>query len=201
MNNGFSGRRIRPGSKTWLTLFIVAALFAVPPLLRLWRAPAATSITMHPSARALADLNFTDGHGRPTSLAAFRGRAVLLNIWATWCTPCREEMPTLDRLQVKLGGPAFEVVALSIDEAGLPAVQAFYRRIGIRHLAMYLDSSGEAVAALVATGIPLTLLIDAEGREIGRKLGPAAWDAEPMVALLREHIAGAAPLAEPVARR
>lgn len=200
MNSRFGGKRFRPGAKTWLMLFIIAMPLVAPPMLRFWRAPAATTMTLHPSARVLPELAFSDGQGRPTSLAAYRGRTVLLNIWATWCTPCREEMPTLDRLQAKLDGPTFEVVALSIDKTGLPAVQAFYRSIGIRHLGIYLDSSGEAAAALVATGIPLTLLIDADGREIGRKLGPAVWDAEPMVALLRGHINTTAPRAEGASR-
>ncbi len=184
-----------PGPKAWLVLAIVAALLAAPPLLRWWpsNAPAGALIDMHASPRALPNLGFSDGLGQPTSLAAFRGRTVLLNVWATWCTPCREEMPTLDRLQSQLGGPAFEVAALSIDQGGLPVVQAFYQSIGIRHLAQYLDSSGEATAALVATGIPLTLLIDPEGREIGRKLGPAAWDDTAMVELIRRHLPGTQP--------
>jgi thiol-disulfide isomerase/thioredoxin len=118
---------------------------------------------------------------------------VLLNVWATWCMPCREEMPTLDRLQATLGGPGFEVVALSIDKGGLPVVHAFYQSLGIRFLKLYLDADGEATAGLVATGIPLTLLIDTEGREIGRKLGPAAWDDAAMVAQLRSHVVGNAP--------
>ncbi len=107
--------------------------------------------------------------------------------------PCREEMPTLDRLQATLGGPGFEVVALSIDKGGLPVVHAFYQSLGIRFLKPYLDADGEATAGLVATGIPLTLLIDTEGREIGRKLGPAAWDDPVMVAQLRSHVVGNAP--------
>ncbi len=175
---------------------VAAGMLAAPPLLRLWRGvPAGMLLNIHASPRALPNLVFSDSRGQPTSLAAFRGRTVLLNIWATWCTPCREEMPTLDRLQAKLGGPAFEVVALSIDKAGLPAVQAFYKSIGIQHLAQYLDSSGEATANLVATGIPLTLLVDGEGREIGRKLGPATWDDAAMVEMIRGHAPGTVPAA------
>ena len=108
-------------------------------------------------------------------------------------------MPTLDRLQAALGGPGFEVLALSIDKGGLPVVQTFYRSLGIRHLKPYLDAEGEASAGLVATGIPLTLLIDTEGREIGRKLGPAAWDDAAMVAQLRSHIAADSEAIRPAA--
>lgn len=193
--------RLKVGRKGWLALGIVAALLAMPPVLRWWNGPAPgrTTMPVHASPRPLAELNFGDGQGRPTSLAAFRGRTVLLNVWATWCTPCREEMPTLDRLQAALGGPGFEVVALSIDKGGLPVVQAFYRSLDIRHLKPYLDADGEATAGLVATGIPLTLLIDTQGREIGRKLGPAAWDDEAMVAQLRSHVAGNAQAVQPAA--
>jgi thiol-disulfide isomerase/thioredoxin len=115
---------------------------------------------------------------------------VLLNVWATWCPPCREEMPTLDRLQSTLGGPAFEVVALSIDEGGLPVVQAFFDQFRIKHLQPYLDTLGDA-SGLSAGGIPLTLLIDRDGREIGRKLGPAAWDSPQIVQLIQGRLAPA----------
>src|SRR3546814_2020452 len=106
-----------------------------------------------------------------------RGKIVLLNIWATWCGPCREEMPTLDRLQARLGGPAFEVVALSIDRAGIGVVSEFYAEISVQHLAKHIDESGKAADELNALGLHTTLLIDPEGREIGRHVGPAAWDA------------------------
>lgn len=136
----------------------------------------------------LPELRFTDGEGRPLTLAGFRGRIVLLNVWATWCTPCREEMPTLDRLQARLGGPDFEVVALSIDHDGIAAVRKFYREIGIKHLRIYIDPTTEATARLNVLGIPATLLIDREGREIGRVLGPAQWDAPEAVETIRQHL-------------
>lgn len=96
----------------------------------------------------------------------------MLNVWATWCSPCREEMPTLDRRQAALSGPNFELVTLSIDESDLAAVYPFFRHLGIKHLRPYLDGFHEA-ETLIAIGIPLTLLIDRDGREAGRKLGPA----------------------------
>ena len=152
-------------------------------------------VSVHSSPLELPDLRFTDGAGVPTSVAAFRGRVVLLNVWATWCPPCREEMPTLDRLQQQLGDTAFEVVTLSIDSGGLPVVAKFFREIGVEHLHPYLDTF-HAGAALVGTGIPLTLLIDSEGRELGRKLGPAQWDDPQILALIREY----SPTAQPHAR-
>jgi copper(I)-binding protein/thiol-disulfide isomerase/thioredoxin len=154
-----------------------------------------TSLTLHPQPRSLPPLRFADGAAAPTSLAAFRGKFVLLNVWATWCTPCREEMPTLDRLQATLGGPDFEVVALSIDQGGMPVVQDFFRQIGIKRLHPYMDQFGETTSVLGVVGLPLTLLIDRQGREIARKLGPAVWDAPQIVELIRSRLgtpAGAA---------
>ena len=98
--------------------------------------------------RQLPDLAFEDEKGNPLTLADFRDKVLLLNLWATWCAPCREEMPTLDSLQGRLGGEQFEVVALSIDHAGRDAVEEFYREIGIRHLQMYIDPSTLATSTL-----------------------------------------------------
>jgi thiol-disulfide isomerase/thioredoxin len=179
-----------------LVLAAVAAFLSAVPVLRLARGarPAGSDLVLHARPRELVDLRFSGGAGRPTSLAAFRGRVVLLNVWATWCPPCLEEMPTLDRLQAALGGPGFEVVALSIDHGGLPVVQAFFDRTSIKHLQPYMDTFGDAQSNLAVAGVPLTLLIDREGREIGRKLGPAVWDNPRMVQLIRSRMApGAAP--------
>jgi thiol-disulfide isomerase/thioredoxin len=122
------------------------------------------------------------------SLADFRGKVVLLNIWATWCAPCRREMPTLDRLQAQLGGSDFEVVALSIDRKGLPVVKEFYAEIGLDTLPIYVDQSGSAQRTLSVLGVPTTLLLDREGNEIGRLLGPAEWDSPEMMAFFRDYL-------------
>ncbi|MBU8541924.1 TlpA family protein disulfide reductase [Roseomonas tokyonensis] len=137
------------------------------------------------------DLAFTDAEGRLLSPADFRGRTVLLNIWATWCVPCREEMPALDRLQAELGGPDFEVVALSIDRGGANPVRAFYDQIGIANLAVYLDRPNVSSRALGVVGIPTTLLIDRDGREIGRAIGPLEWDSSEMIELIRRAMTAA----------
>jgi thiol-disulfide isomerase/thioredoxin len=144
---------------------------------------------IHEAARPLPDIRFADGAGRPRALTDFRGRVVLLNLWATWCAPCRREMPTLDRLQAALGGPDFEVVALSIDRAGIDAVRKFYGDVGVEHLGLYIDGTGKAASALGAVGVPTTLLIDRDGREIGRLAGTAEWDAPEMMAFIRRHLA------------
>jgi thiol-disulfide isomerase/thioredoxin len=128
---------------------------------------------------------FRDGEGREVRLSDFEGRLVLLNVWATWCAPCRHEMPSLDRLQGMLGGEDFEVVALSIDRAGIEVIRKFYAEVSIRNLAIYNDQSGKAARELGTVGVPASLLIDREGREVGRLIGPAEWDRPEIVAFLK----------------
>ena len=138
--------------------------------------------------KPLPALKFVNGEGREMTLTSFAGQVVLLNIWATWCVPCREEMPALDRLQAKLGGPAFRVVPLSMDRGGLPTVQAFYQELGLKTLGIYVDRTGAAARELGAVGIPTTLLVDRQGREIGRKVGPAEWDSDEVVRILQRYL-------------
>lgn len=135
--------------------------------------------------RKLPELHFMNGDGHQMTLEDFEGRTILLNIWATWCVPCREEMPALERLQAELGGPDFQVVALSIDREGLPAVKAFYEELGLKALGIYVDQSGKAQRALSVLGIPTTLLVDRDGRELGRTAGPAEWDSDEIIGFLR----------------
>jgi thiol-disulfide isomerase/thioredoxin len=151
-------------------------------------AQAPAGFAVHESPRPLPDIHFENGQGEAMSLADLRGKVVLLNIWANWCAPCRREMPTLERLQAELGGPDFEVVALSIDRNGLSVVKEFYEELGLRELGMYVDTSGKAPRELSALGVPTTLLIDREGNELGRLAGPAEWDSPEMVAFIRGYI-------------
>ena len=143
-------------------------------------------------SRRLPDLAFRDGSGAERHLADWRGRTVLLNLWATWCVPCRKEMPALDRLQAQLGSPAFEVVAVSIDRDP-KAVGQFFREYGIRNLALYIDPSSDIAGALGIVGIPATLLVNRDGSERWRRLGPAEWDAPAEVAKIRRVIEASAP--------
>jgi thiol-disulfide isomerase/thioredoxin len=127
---------------------------------------------------ALPAFKFQDAEGKERTLADWRGKVVLLNLWATWCLPCRKEMPSLDRLQAALGSDKFEVVALSVDRKGHEASRKFLEETKVERLGLYVDPSARAGSQLRAVGLPATLLIDAEGREIGRLLGPAEWDGE-----------------------
>lgn len=149
-----------------------------------------SALRIHNTPRALPDIAFEDAEGRKRTLSQFSGKVVLLNVWATWCAPCREEMPALDRVQQKLGGPGFEVLALSIDAGGIGAVKRFYDEIGVRSLALYVDPTMRATAALGAMGVPTTLLIDRQGREIGRHTGPAQWDDPRIVRKIEQHLNG-----------
>ena len=148
--------------------------------------------TPHREPRKLPEIRFQDTGGHQLTFANFKGKVVLLNVWATWCSPCRNEMPTLDRLERELGGPHFEVVALSVDRGGPVAVRAFFDEIDVRWLRLYIDPSGDAMAALAIVGLPTTLLIDATGREVWRVVGPADWDGRDVVAALRKAITSSA---------
>jgi thiol-disulfide isomerase/thioredoxin len=126
----------------------------------------------------LPEITFQDADGRQRSLAEWRGKVVLLNLWATWCLPCRKEMPALDRLQSMLGSDQFQVVAISVDRTGLPGAKKFLEETKTSNLSLYADPTARLASTLRAAGLPATLLIDKEGREIGRLLGPAEWDGE-----------------------
>ncbi len=139
--------------------------------------------------RSLEDIRFVSGDWKAVSLADFRGKVILLNVWATWCAPCRAEMPTLDKLQAMLGGPDFEVVALSIDDGGVPVVKAFYEELGLKSLRIYVDPTVSATVRLKVLGVPTTLLINRDGKEIGRYAGPAEWHSPDMVDLIRQQLA------------
>jgi thiol-disulfide isomerase/thioredoxin len=121
------------------------------------------------------DLGFLDRAGHETSLANFRGRVVVLNLWATWCLPCIAEMPSLDRLAARLADAPFSVVAVALDREGKRPVDAFYRRAGIAALPQYFDPRGRLAKDVGAAGLPMTLVIDHEGREIGRLSGSNDW--------------------------
>ncbi|NOT71165.1 MAG: TlpA family protein disulfide reductase [Hyphomicrobium sp.] len=127
---------------------------------------------------ALPDIAFNDASGKQIKLSDFKGRAVLLNLWATWCAPCREEMPSLDRLQVALGSDKFEVVALSIDRQGVEASKKFLDEVKAKALKLYVDATAKQGTALKIVGMPTTILIGKDGLEIGRLAGPAEWDSE-----------------------
>jgi thiol-disulfide isomerase/thioredoxin len=121
------------------------------------------------------DLALVDADGAAVSLRAFRGRVVLLNLWATWCAPCVKEMPALEHVQTALGGKDFAVVTVSEDRGGREVVAPFFRDHGLSALPMILDPGNQAMAALHLRGLPTSILIDRSGNEIGRLEGGSDW--------------------------
>lgn len=131
---------------------------------------------------------FKDSAGKELHLKDFRGKLVLLNIWATWCAPCRAEMPSLDRLQAKLGGEGFVVLPLSLDRGGGPVVAVYYGQHDITHLGVYLAGQGGLQNALKIGGVPTSFLIDPEGRVVGSLEGATQWDSPEALALIRSYL-------------
>jgi thiol-disulfide isomerase/thioredoxin len=139
---------------------------------------AALNVDKNP--KPAVDIAFSGADGKKLTLADFKGRNVLLNLWATWCVPCRAEMPALDRLQAKMGGADFEVVAVNIDTSRLDRPKAFLAEAGVKSLNRYADSSADSFEALKvagkALGLPTSLLIGPDGCELAVMAGPAQWD-------------------------
>lgn len=168
-------------SVAWVSALLIAMTVAD---IRAAQALPENSI-VHNTPKAVASIRFEDEGGRTRSLADFKGKAVVLNIWATWCVPCRREMPALDRLQAAVGGPDLEVVPVSIDRGGIDAVRKFYAEINVRSLAVYVDKSGQILRDVGAVGLPTTLIVNRNGEEIGRVVGPAEWDTAEIMQFLR----------------
>ena len=126
--------------------------------------------------------------GERRTLADFRGRVVLVNFWATWCAPCLREMPSLRRLQTRLGGPGFTVLALAQDREGWPIIEPFIRRLGLGSLPVFLDRGGDFARDIGVYGLPTSILFDRSGAELGRLIGVAEWDSPEAVALLTYYI-------------
>lgn len=143
---------------------------------------AAVALAEAPQPRG--ETAFVDGDGKPVKIADWAGRTVLVNLWATWCPPCRFEMPGLDELQAKLGGESFEVVAINVDRGGPDKGKGFYKEIELENLAYYYDAEGSLMRSLKVFGLPTTILIDKDGNEIGRMAGPAEWASDDAVALM-----------------
>ena len=156
-------------------------------------APLATgqvaAVQVAKSPLLIPNLAFNDAAGKPLKLADFHGRTVLLNLWATWCVPCRKEMPALDALQQKLGSPDFQVVAVNIDTRDPDKPKAFLKELGITKLTYYADPTARTFQVLKeigrAFGMPTTMLVDRQGCEIGTIAGPAEWASDDAIKLIQ----------------
>jgi thiol-disulfide isomerase/thioredoxin len=146
---------------------------------------AMNSFEAFPTPRNLPETAITSRAGATVSLSDFHGKTTLVNFWATWCEPCRAEMPSLARLQQALGGDSFTVVTVSLDLEGYPVIDPFLQEIGVSDLPVYWDRSNRLTAELESKGLPMTILIDQNGLWIGRLDGPAQWDTPEALALLK----------------
>ena len=143
--------------------------------------------------RALPELSFTDEEGTRKSVADFAGKGLVVNFWATWCAPCVEEMPSLDRLQELVEREGILVLPLSSDRGGASQVRGFYARTRVRNLDIWLDPQGAAGRALGVRGLPTTLVLDRQGREVARLEGSADWSAPEKLEAIRRLLAAPAP--------
>jgi thiol-disulfide isomerase/thioredoxin len=152
------------------------------------------ALTMATKPLQMPDLAFVDGEGVAKKLSDWKGRTVLLNLWATWCVPCRKEMPALDNLQGKLGGDKFAVVAVNIDTRDSEKPKAFLRDGNLTKLGNFSDQKAKVFQDLksigLALGMPTSVLIDAQGCEVGNIAGPAEWDSDDALKLITAATAG-----------
>ena len=146
------------------------------------------ALTMATAPLRLPDLAFEDAEGKPKKLSDWRGRTVLVNLWATWCLPCRKEMPALENLQTRLGGTDFEVVAVNIDTRDTEKPKNFLKEVNLTRLGYFSDPKAKVFQDLKATGralgMPTSVLVDGEGCEIATIAGPAEWDSEDAIKLI-----------------
>jgi thiol-disulfide isomerase/thioredoxin len=141
-------------------------------------------------AKPLPEFAFLDGDDKPLKLADYRGKTVLLNFWATWCGPCVKEMPSLDRLQAEVGKDRFIVLPLSLDGPSRPKVRPFYEDRKLANLGIYFDKGRKSMQALDVSILPTSILVDVEGRELGRLEGEADWSQPEAVALMKAAMSG-----------
>lgn len=184
----------------------VAATALIAPSLPAWAVKAEQGLFVQAEPRPVPALDIRDNDTRPAGLDSFRGRPVLMNLWASWCLPCVAELPALDRLKPKAEAEGIAVMALCMDRSGNVGAVNTFARLGVKNLGVHVDYQRKAGEVLGVPVLPTTLLIDAEGREVARFVGPAAWDGPEAMALLRALKAGrrldatmAPPLVKPTA--
>ncbi len=140
----------------------------------------------------VSDVSFTHADGGTFTLTGFEGKHVLVNFWATWCAPCRKEMPMLSELQTEFGGDAFEVVTIATGRNDLNGIKRFFAEIEVDNLPLYLDPKQALARDMAVLGLPITLILDPEGREIARMRGDAEWNSDSAKAIISALIEGSA---------
>jgi thiol-disulfide isomerase/thioredoxin len=168
---------------TALTLVANAAL-ADTAALEALRDGDMRKLNFHSSPVPAAETPFDNGSGAETSLAAFHGQYVLVNFWATWCAPCRVEMPTLSALQTAMGGDSFQVVTIATGRNDPVAMDQFFQEIGVTNLPLFRDPTQSLARDMGVLGLPITLILDPEGNEIARLQGDADWNSDSARAII-----------------
>ncbi len=174
--------------------FLIAALYTA---LAFGATPAAADVALAESLREgtmkkllfsdpaeVSQEVFTDPSGGEFTLADFEGKYAVVNFWATWCAPCRKEMPQLSELQAEFGGDDFEVVTIATGRNPLPAIAQFFKEINVENLPKYLDPKSALARDMAVLGLPITLILDPEGREIARMRGDAEWNSDSAKAII-----------------
>lgn len=135
------------------------------------------------------DFSFQNKAGQTLKISEFRGKLVILNIWATWCLPCRKEMPSLNNLQKIFEGKNLNILAISQDKAGIRLIEKFYSEMKITNLKIFIDSRGKSQRLAGVFVLPTTLIIDPDGFEVGRLIGGAIWDSKESIRLINSLLA------------
>jgi thiol-disulfide isomerase/thioredoxin len=169
-----------------------------------WAAKAAQGLFVHAAPKPLGDLDIRDNNGQPAGFDTFRGKPALVNLWASWCLPCVAELPALDRLKAAIEPEGARIIALCMDRAGATSAVNTFARLKIKNLSVHVDHQRKAGEVFGVPVLPTTLLLNKDGLEVARFVGPAAWDGPQGMALMRALIADkpltpdmAPPLAKP----
>lgn len=147
-------------------------------------------LQFHEAPKPVVEAELLDAEDGVHALSDFRGKYVVLNFWATWCAPCREEMPSLDRLEAALGGENFAVVTVATGRNPVPGIRKFFDEVGIAHLPILRDPTQQFARDMAVLGLPATMILNPEGQEIARLIGDAEWDSDSAQAIIAALIAG-----------
>ncbi len=172
-----------------LMLYMAGALAANAADLEALRTGDMRKLVLADAPKPVPEAALLDGSDAPASLEPYRGKVALVNFWATWCVPCRKEMGALDRLQARLGGADFAVVPIATGRNAVPAIERFFGAAGVTHLPVLRDPNQGFARRMAVLALPISVILDREGREVARLTGDAAWDGPDAEAVLRAVIA------------
>ena len=176
--------------KIWSAVLYTALALAANPVLadidgaKALREGTMKKLIFHPAPKPVSEIPFQTPDGTEKTLADYKGKVVVLNFWATWCAPCRKEMPALDRLQAEFGGENFEVVTIATGRNAVPGIRKFFEEVDVTNLPILLDPRQTLAREMSVLGLPITLILNPEGEEIARLLGDAEWDGESAKAIV-----------------